>query len=54
MMQTGKAQFRLHRYCIYPAIRWRVFFLPKQSQNLDPSYKTDLDLWDSLGWVKGV
>ena len=33
------------------AIRWS-FFLPKQSQNLDLSYKTDLDLWDCLGTVK--
>ena len=28
------------------------FFLPKQSQNLDLSYKMDLDLWDYLGRVK--
>ena len=28
------------------------FFLPKQSQNLDPSDKTDLDVWDCLGRVK--
>ena len=28
------------------------FVLPKQSKNLDPSYKTDLDLWDSLGRAK--
>ena len=32
----------------------RFFSLPKQSQNLDPSYKTDLDLWDCLGRVKLV
>ena len=30
------------------------FFLPKQSKNLDPSYKMDLDLWDYLGKVKLV
>ena len=32
----------------------RSFFLPKQSQNLDPSCKTDLDPWDCLGRVKLV
>ena len=25
------------------------FSLPKQSKDLDPSYKMDLDLWDSFG-----
>ena len=30
------------------------FFLPKQSKNLDPSYKMDLDLLDYLGRVKLV
>ena len=30
------------------------FFLPKQSKKKDPSYKTDLDLWDCLGKVKLV
>ena len=29
-----------------------VFFLPKQSKNLNPSYNTDLDLWDCLERVK--
>ena len=28
------------------------FVLPKQFQNLDPSYKMDLPLWDCLGRVK--
>ena len=28
------------------------FFLPKQSQTLDPSYKMDLDLWDCLRKIK--
>ena len=32
----------------------RVFFLPKQSQNLDPSYKTDLHFRECLGRVKLV
>ena len=30
------------------------FLLPNQFQNLDPSYKMDLDLWDCLGRVKFV
>ena len=30
------------------------FFLPKQSENLDLSFKTDLDLYDCLEWVKLV
>ena len=28
------------------------FFLRKQSKNLGPSYKMDLDLWDCLGRIK--
>ena len=32
----------------------KFFFLPKQSKNLDPSYKTDLDFWDCFGRVKLV
>ena len=40
-------------YRISSVIR-QSFFLPKQSKILDPSYKTDLDLWDCLGRVKLV
>ena len=40
--------FSNYMYRISSAIR-RSFFLPK---NVDPSYKTDLDLWDYLGRVK--
>ena len=29
-----------------------ISFLPKNPKNLDPSYQTDLDLWDCLGRVK--
>ena len=36
--------------CISTIIRCS-FFLPKQSINLDPSYKNDLDHWDCLGRV---
>ena len=40
---------------IFSVIGWSCFFsLPKQSKNLDPSYKMDLDLWDCLGRVKLV
>ena len=38
-------------YHISSVIR-QSFSLPEQSQNLDPSYKMDLDLWDCLGRVK--
>ena len=38
-------------YRISSIIRQR-FFPPKQSKNLDPSYKMDLDLWDCLGKIK--
>ena len=30
----------------------QFFFLPNNTKDLDPSYKTDLDLWDGLGRVK--
>ena len=30
------------------------FFFQNKSKDLDPSYKTDLDLWDCLGRVKLV
>ena len=40
-------------YHISLAIR-KSFFLPKQLQNLDWSYKTDLSLLDCLGKVKLV
>ena len=30
------------------------FFFSKQSQNLDPFYKMDLDVWDCLGRLKVV
>ena len=33
---------------------YEFFSLPKQSKNLDPFYKMDLDLWDCLGRVKLV
>ena len=38
----------------FSAYKMEFFFIPKQSKNLDPSYKTDLDLWDCFGWVKLV
>ena len=36
--------------------RYKTEFFPFQNnpQNLDPFYKTDLDLWDRLGMVKLV
>ena len=38
-------------YRISSVIR-QSFFLPKQPEDLDPSYKTDLALWDCLGMGK--
>ena len=51
-----------NRYCLrigeiilyFFDYKTEFFFLPKQSQNLDLSYKMDLDLWDCLGRVKLV
>ena len=40
-------------YRISSLIR-RSFFLPNNPKNLDPSSKTDLDLWDCLGRIKLV
>ena len=62
MIVTGSAlQNTLHlpeytflaSYSISLVIR-QGFFLPKPSQKLDPSHKTDLDLWDCSGRVKLV
>ena len=41
-------------YRIYSVIRWRFFFFSFQNnpKDLNPSCKTDLDLWDCLGRVK--
>ena len=43
----------LNEYRISSVIRWSFFF-PKHSQNLDLSYKIDLDLCDCLGRAKFV
>ena len=34
-------------YCISPVKRWSFFF-QNNPKNLDPSYKTDLDIWDLI------
>ena len=40
-------------YHISLVIRWSFFSSKNQTTiDLDPSYKTDLDLWDCLGRVK--
>ena len=36
------------------AIRHRIFSFQNNPKNLDPSYKTDLDLWDCLGRLKWI
>ena len=40
-------------YCISSVIR-QSFSFQNNPQNLDPTYKLDLDLWDCLGSVKLV
>ena len=40
--------------CYQFLIRWRFFSFQNNSKNLDPSYRTDLDLWDCLGRVKFI
>ena len=48
--------FRLFHvtYRISPVIRQSFFSFQNNPKDLDPSYKTDLDLWDRLGRVKLV
>ena len=41
-------------YRISSVIRWRFFSFQSNPKDLDPSSKTDLDLWDCLGRVKLV
>ena len=41
-------------YCISSVIRPSFFFFQNNPKDLDPSCKTDLDLWDCLGSVKLV
>ena len=43
----------LNIYRIYSVIRWSFSF-QNNPKDLDPSCKTDLDLWDYLGRVKLV
>ena len=39
---------------LYNGYKTELFSFRNNSKNLDPSYKMDLDLWDSLGRVKLV
>ena len=39
---------------IFLWLKGGVYSIPKQSKNLDLSFKTDLGLWDCLGKVKLV
>ena len=41
-------------YHIFFGYKTEVFSFQNNSKDLDPSYKTDLDLWDRLGRVKLV
>ena len=43
-----------YRYHISSVIRQRFFSIQNNKKNLDPSHKTDLDLWDCLGRIKLV
>ena len=45
------AEYKVPYFSCY---KTEIFLLPKQSKNLDPSYKMDLDLWDCLGMAKLV
>ena len=44
----------MRNYRISSVIRWSFIPFKTVPKNLDPSYKTDLDLWDCLGKVKLV
>ena len=49
-----KELIRCLRYRISSVIRRRFFSFQNNPKDLDPSCKTDLDLWDCLGRVKLV
>ena len=55
---TGGNQICLHltvqRVPYFFAYKTVFFSFQNNPKNLDPSYKTDLDLWDCLGRVKPV
>ena len=40
--------------CYHISLVIRVFSFQNNPKNLDPSYKTDLDLWDCLWKLKHV
>ena len=46
--------FVIYTYRISLVIRQVFFFFQNNSKDLDPSYKTDLDLRDSLGRVNSL
>ena len=48
----------MHILCVYfsyhiSLVIRQFFYFQNNPKNLDPSYKTDRDLWDRLGRVKG-
>ena len=53
--QVFHTQKKIHGILVFTLfLPLSSFFMPKQPKNLDPSYKTYLDLWDCLGGVKLV
>ena len=44
----------MHYYRISSVIRQSFFSFQNSPKDLDPSWKTDLDLWNCLGRVKLV
>ena len=44
----------IRRATYFFSYKTEIFFLQNNPKDLDPSYKTDLDLWDCLGRVKLV
>ena len=51
IFSLGMAHFSV-KYILYFFGYKTAFFFQNNPKNLDPSYKTYLDLWDCLGWVK--
>ena len=51
-MSTHNIPFSI--YHISSVVRQEFFFFQNNPKNLDPTYKTDLDIWDCLGSVKLV
>ena len=51
---NGSALWKIGNLPYFSGYNTEFFSFKKNPQNLDPSHKMDLDLWDCLGKVKLV